>query len=171
MTIEVWDRQPLGDQESFVGRTKGTGAPLSGGEELDRARLRHARQQRPAGRSRPTRTSRVVHPDQHGGVRMLRRGYNFVDGSNALGGLDAGLFFIAYVRDPGTHFVPVQLAMSKQRRLIEYLKVTGSALFAVPPGVGAGRARRPGAVRLTAGPRSTSTPTRTPAGARRCGHE
>ena len=49
MTIEVWDRQPLGDQEAFIGRTKGPGAPLSGGGEFDRARLRHAGQQRPAG--------------------------------------------------------------------------------------------------------------------------
>ena len=104
----------------------------------DRARLRHARQQRPAGDPRPTPTSASSIPSAHGGARMLRRGYNFVDGSNALGGLDAGLFFIAYVRDPGTHFVPVQLAMSKNDALSEYLKVTGSALFAVPPGVGPG---------------------------------
>ena len=41
---------------------------------------------------------------------MLRRGYNFVDGSDALGGLDAGLFFIAYVRDPDTQFIPLQNA-------------------------------------------------------------
>ena len=34
MTIEIWDRQPLGDQEDFVGRTKGSGAPLSGGTEF-----------------------------------------------------------------------------------------------------------------------------------------
>ena len=33
---------------------------------------------------------------------------------------------------------------------MEYLKVTGSALFAVPPGIGAGRVRRSVAVRLTA---------------------
>ncbi len=45
---------------------------------------------------------RIVHPTVNDGVRMLRRGYNFVDGSNALGGLDAGLFFIAFVRDPRT---------------------------------------------------------------------
>ena len=31
---------------------------------------------------------------------MLRRGYNFVDGNDELGGLDAGLFFLAYVRNP-----------------------------------------------------------------------
>ena len=131
MTIEVWDRQPLGDQEMFVGRTKDTGAPLSGGHELtvpdfDGDRI-------PADAH-----VRVVHPHQHGGVRMLRRGYNFVDGSDDLGGLDAGLFFLAYVRDPRTHFVPVQMAMSTQDALTEYLRVTGSALFAIPPGIGAG---------------------------------
>ena len=76
----------------------------------------------------------VVHPDHNGGARMLRRGYNFVDGTNALGGLDAGLFFLAYVRDPDTHFIPMQTRMAAHDALMEYLKVTGSALFAVPPG-------------------------------------
>jgi deferrochelatase/peroxidase EfeB len=134
MTIEVWDRQPLGDQEMFVGRTKDTGAPLSGGDEHTEPDFAM-----PGSNDQPIipvdAHVRVVHPDQHGGARMLRRGYNFVDGSNALGGLDAGLFFIAYVRDPGTHFVPLQLAMSKTDALVEYLRFTGSALFAVPPGV------------------------------------
>ena len=69
---------------------------------------------------------------------MLRRGYNFVDGSDPLGGLNAGLFFIAFVRDPRTHFIPVQDAMAKSDALMEYLEVTGSALFAVPPGAGPG---------------------------------
>ncbi len=137
MTIEVWDRQPLGDQEMFVGRTKGTGAPLSGGEEMSEPDF-----DMPGSNDQPVipvdAHVRIVHPDSHGGARMLRRGYNFVDGSNALGGLDAGLFFIAYVRDPETHFVPVQLAMSKNDALVEYLKFTGSALFAVPPGIGPG---------------------------------
>lgn len=137
MTIEVWDRQPLGDQEAFVGRTKATGAPLSGGEEHTAPDF-----EMPGSNEQPVipvdAHVRVVHPDQHGGVRMLRRGYNFVDGSDALGGLDAGLFFLAYVRDPATHFVPVQLAMSKNDALAEYLRFTGSALFAVPPGIGPG---------------------------------
>ncbi|GAA1922369.1 iron uptake transporter deferrochelatase/peroxidase subunit [Nocardioides hwasunensis] len=137
MNIEIWDRQPLGDQESFVGRTKGTGAPLSGGEEMTEPDF-----SMPGSNDQPVipvdSHVRVVHPDMNGGVRMLRRGYNFVDGSNALGGLDAGLFFIAYVRDPDTHFIPVQLAMSKTDALAEYLRFTGSALFAVPPGIGPG---------------------------------
>jgi deferrochelatase/peroxidase EfeB len=69
---------------------------------------------------------------------MLRRGYNFVDGSNALGGLDAGLFFIAFVRDPGKQFVPVMNRMATTDALVEYLRFTSSALFAVPPGAGPG---------------------------------
>ena len=70
---------------------------------------------------------------------MLRRGYNFVDGTNALGGLDAGLFFIAFVRDPRhpLHPDPDQDGAVSDA-LMEYLKLTGSALFAVPPGVGPG---------------------------------
>ena len=81
---------------------------------------------------------RLVHPDQNKGVRMLRRGYNFVDGSDSIGALNAGLFFLAFVRNPDTHFIPMQNQMAKPDALMEYLKVTGSALFAVPPGIGKG---------------------------------
>lgn len=136
MTIEVWDRQPLVDQEQLVGRTKGSGAPLGGAGEFDEPDFEAVTGTSP---TIPVDAHvRVVHPDQHGGARMLRRGYNFVDGSDPLGGLDAGLFFIAYVRDPATQFIPVQNAMATGDALMEYLKVTGSALFAVPPGAGPG---------------------------------
>ena len=137
MTIEVWDRQPLGDQERFVGRTKAEGAPLSGGAEHDQPDF-----------TMPGRGGEpivpvdshvaVVHPDHNRGARMLRRGYNFVDGSNHLGGLDAGLFFLAFVRDPRTGFIPVQQAMARNDTLMEYLRFTSSALFAVPPGAADG---------------------------------
>jgi deferrochelatase/peroxidase EfeB len=65
---------------------------------------------------------------------MLRRGYNFTDGNDALGRLDAGLFFIAYVRDPDHQYIPMQTRLSSSDGLMEYLRHTGSALFAVPPG-------------------------------------
>ncbi len=137
MTIEVWDRQPLGDQEDFVGRSKDTGAPLSGGEEFDQPDF-----DMPGSNDLPVVAPdahvRLVHPDFNNGARMLRRGYNFVDGSNSLGGLDAGLFFLAFVRNPDTHFIPIQTKMAANDALMEYLKVTGSALFAVPPGIGEG---------------------------------
>ncbi|ANH38874.1 putative deferrochelatase/peroxidase EfeN precursor [Nocardioides dokdonensis FR1436] len=137
MTMEVWDRQPLGDQEAFIGRAKGSGAPLSGGEEHTAPDF-----DMPGSNDTtviaPDAHVRVVHPDAHGGARMLRRGYNFVDGTDDLGGLDAGLFFIAFVRDPRTQFIPVQNAMARNDALMEYLRFTGSALFAVPAGVAEG---------------------------------
>ncbi len=136
MTIEVWDRQPLEDQEEFVGRTKDTGAPLSGGEEFTEPDFEMPGHEGPV---IPVDAHvRVVHPDFNSGARLLRRGYNFVDGSNHLGGLDAGLFFLAFVRDPDRQFVPMQTAMAKSDALMEYLKFTSSAIFAVPPGIGPG---------------------------------
>jgi deferrochelatase/peroxidase EfeB len=137
MHIEVWDRQPLGDQESFVGRTKDSGAPLSGGSEFSKPDFTM-----PGSGDEtiiaPDAHVRLVHPDFNGGARMLRRGYNFVDGSNALGGLDAGLFFLAFVRNPDTHFIPIQTRMAAHDALMEYVQVTGSALFAVPAGIADG---------------------------------
>lgn len=135
MTIEVWDRQSLGAQEQFIGRTKDSGAPLSGGEEFTEPDFDLP------GRSGPIipvdSHVRVVHPDLNDGVRMLRRGYNFVDGTTDIGALNAGLFFIAFIRDP-QGFIAVQNVMAKNDTLMEYLKFTSSAIFAVPPGCAEG---------------------------------
>ena len=78
---------------------------------------------------------RLAHPKQNNGAKMLRRGYNFTDGSTTLGRLDAGLFFVAFVRDPDEQYIPMQTRLSGQDALMEYLQHTGSGLFAVPPGV------------------------------------
>ncbi len=134
MTIETWDRQPLREQERVIGRTKGEGAPLSGGSEFSQPDFTlKGRADEPLVAT--DAHVRMVHPDQNRGVQMLRRGYNFVDGSTGLGRLDAGLFFIAYVCDPGTHYIPVQTRIARGDGMSEYLQHTGSALFAVPPGV------------------------------------
>ena len=140
MHIETWDRAPLREQEQIVGRTKQTGAPLSGGEEFDEPDFALAGR---GGRPLVAVDSHVsvMHPSHHGGVQMLRRGYNYTDGSDGLGLLDAGLFFIAFVCDPRTHFVPLQNAMAKNDAMSEYLEHTGSGLFAVPPGVPEGEGR------------------------------
>ncbi len=137
MGIETWDRTSLREQEALVGRTKGTGAPLSGGQEHDDVDLAAT------GRGEEPLVGldahvRLAHPSSNGGVRMLRRGYNYTDGTTSLGRLDAGLFFLAYVRDPRTHYVPMQTRLSQQDGLMEYLQHTGSGLWAVPPGTGEG---------------------------------
>ncbi len=133
MMIETWDRTSLAEQEAIVGRTKGTGAPLSGGGEFDQPDFALQRDGAPV--VAEVAHVRLAHPDTNDGARMLRRGYNFVDGSDGLGRLDAGLFFIAYQRDPRTAFVPVQRRLARHDVMNEYLRHTGSALFAVPPGV------------------------------------
>jgi len=127
MRIETWDRSPLAEQETFVGRTKGNGSPLGGGlGERDAVDITALPENSHVS---------LAHPDANGGVRMLRRGYSFVDGSDGLGRLDAGLFFIAFVRDPRTQYVPVQSKLSRLDLMQEYLLHTGSGLWAVPPGV------------------------------------
>jgi deferrochelatase/peroxidase EfeB len=133
MHIEPWDRTSLREQEALVGRDRGEGAPLSGGTEFTEPDFELQ------GRDGPLIAVdahvRLAHPKQNKGVQMLRRGYNFTDGSNALGRLDAGLFFIAFVRNPDEHYIPMQTRLSSQDALMEYLQHTGSGLFAVPPGV------------------------------------
>ena len=138
MSIETWDRQPLREQERVVGRTKAEGAPLSGGTEFtepDFALQGRGDQPLISGDAHV----RLAHPDSNDGARMLRRGYNFVDGSNGLGRMDAGLFFVAFVRDPRTHYIPIQTKLARDDGMAEYLQHTGSGLFALPPGVQPGQ--------------------------------
>ena len=78
----------------------------------------------------------LAHPDaQRRGRAMLRRGYNFVDGTDALGAWTPGCSSSRSSATRATHFIPVQNAMARHDALSEYLEHTGSALFAVPPGV------------------------------------
>jgi len=136
ITVELWDRQKLRDQEAFIGRTKGEGGPLSGGKEFDKVQLSARRD---GALAIPEDAHiRVVSPEKHRGARMLRRGYNFTNGNSDIGHLDAGLFFIGFVRDPRTNFIPVQLAMVRDDGLMEYIRFTSSAIFAAPPGISRG---------------------------------
>src|SRR5918997_1270118 len=111
MHIEVWDRTSLNDQETLVGRNKGEGAPLLGGKEFDLANFE----------AKGEDGQPLIDADAHirlasaqalGGVKILRRGYNFVDGSDGQGHLNAGLFFLAFMRDPAKQFVPMQSALA-----------------------------------------------------------
>jgi deferrochelatase/peroxidase EfeB len=126
MHIETWDRTSLREQEDIIGRDKSEGAPVGLAHEHDEPAL---------GAMLPTAHVRLAHPDSNAGTRILRRGYSFTDGTDGLGRLDAGLFFLAYQRDPRTGFIPVQQALSATDALNEYIQHVGSAVFAIPPGV------------------------------------
>ena len=133
MHIETWDRTSLQEQERDFGRDKRDGAPLSGGKEFSQPDFTvTGRDDRPL--MDPRSHVAVTHPANNDGMRMLRRGYNFTDGSTGLGRLDAGLFFIAFVANPATQYIPIQIKQSRDDRLMEYLQHTGSGIFAVPGG-------------------------------------
>ncbi|WP_336659477.1 iron uptake transporter deferrochelatase/peroxidase subunit [Leucobacter sp. USHLN153] len=134
MTIESWDRASLAEQERVFGRTKREGGPLSGGGEFEEFDFTAPD---PSDTTKPAvdmaAHARLAHPENNGGARLLRRGYNYVDGSNPLGQLGAGLFFITFQRDPEA-FVTVQRSL-KADLLNEYIRHVGSGLWAVPRGV------------------------------------
>jgi deferrochelatase/peroxidase EfeB len=131
MRIEPWDTSTLAEQEATIGRTKGAGAPLGQRAEFDPVDFTVQAGTEPA----IPETSHVflAHPT-NSGTAILRRGYSFVDGSDGLGRLDAGLFFIAYQRDPETGFTQVQRNLRRDA-MNEYVQHTSSAVFACPPGV------------------------------------
>jgi deferrochelatase/peroxidase EfeB len=135
MLIETWDRVRLSEQSRIIGRDKGEGAPLSGGSE-DTPPDFAASDASGSPRIPNASHVRLAHPSQNGGVRMLRRGYNYVDGNNDLGRLDAGLFFLSYQRSP-EQFVTVQRSLASDA-LNEYIRPVGSGIWAVPPGAAAG---------------------------------
>ncbi|MFF5140724.1 iron uptake transporter deferrochelatase/peroxidase subunit [Streptomyces sp. NPDC013157] len=126
MNIETWDRTSLQEQEDVFGRDKGEGAPVGKAKEHDEPFLKAMK---------PDAHVRLAHPDSNGGITILRRGYSFTDGTDGLGRLDAGLFFLAYMRDVGKGFIPLQRKLSASDALNEYIQHVGSAVFAVPPGV------------------------------------
>ena len=126
MLIETWDRVRLAEQDTIIGRDKGEGAPLSGGDEFTAPDF--------GGASIDANSHvRLAHPEQNEGIRILRRGYNYVDGNNELGRLDAGLFFLSYQRDPA-QFITLQRRLSTDL-LNEYIRHVGSGIWAIPAGV------------------------------------
>jgi deferrochelatase/peroxidase EfeB len=125
MHIETWDRTSLQEQEDIFGRDKGEGAPVGKAKERDEPFLKAMK---------PDAHVRLAHPDTNHGATILRRGYSFTDGTDGLGRLDAGLFFLAYQRDVREGFIPIQRNLATDA-LNEYIQHVGSALFAIPPGV------------------------------------
>ncbi|MCV7068197.1 iron uptake transporter deferrochelatase/peroxidase subunit [Mycolicibacterium houstonense] len=134
MRIENWDRTTLLEQERVIGRQKGSGAPNGLTDEFDELNFEIT-----DGKGVPKidvdAHVRLVSPQNLGGIEILRRGYNFTDGTDGFGHLDAGLFFIAFVRSPDKQFIPMLGEMSRKDAMNEYITHTGTAVFACPPGL------------------------------------
>jgi deferrochelatase/peroxidase EfeB len=135
MLIESWDRDSLGDQEDVFGRRKASGAPLTGTAESDAPDFDSSGADGTP--VIPARAHvRLAAPENNAGLRILRRGYSYTDGIDPqTGQLDAGLFFIAFQKDPRRQFVALQRKLGSHDALNEYINHTSSAVFACPPGL------------------------------------
>jgi len=131
MNIETWDADVVSDQQRVFGRTKVEGAPLSGGTEHTTPDFHAAGSDGTTAIDPRSHVALAAH-EANGGVKILRRGYNYTDGINQYGQLDAGLLFVAYMNDP-EHFTRLQRRLGASDRLNEYIAHIGSAVFAVPP--------------------------------------
>ena len=147
ISLEHWDRSEVDFQEEVIGRHKYSGAPIGAADEfaplgLDRADA----EGNPV--IKDTAHVRLAAAAVNDGAMILRRAYSYNDGANFTAlrwppwrqGMmyDAGLFFLAWQRDPRTGFIQIFENMAKMDALNQFTTHNGSALFACPGGVAEG---------------------------------
>jgi deferrochelatase/peroxidase EfeB len=144
ISLEHWDRTDLDFQEEVIGRHKYSGAALGKRNEFDPMDLAAMDQD-----GNPVIAEnahvRLAAPEANDGAQILRRAYSYNDGVSFVAerwppwrqGLmyDAGLFFVAYQRDPRGGFIRIYETMAKLDALNQYTTHVGSGLFACPGGV------------------------------------
>ncbi len=132
--FDVWDATSLEGQERVIGREKLSGAPLGGREEYDPVNLAAESNGEP--RIPTDAHIRLASPSNNDNQRILRRGYSYSEPPEpGSGQIDAGLFFIAFQRDPRRQFIPLQRRLAASDALNHHTLHTASAIFACPPGV------------------------------------
>jgi deferrochelatase/peroxidase EfeB len=136
--IETWDRSALIEQEQVFGRSKGQGAPLSGGDEFAKPDFTAKNASGELAIAKDSHMA-LAHPSKHGGAKILRRAFNYSNGTDRVARIDAGLLFISFQKDIEKQFVPIQRALANNDRMNEYVTVIGSAVYACPPGLSAGQ--------------------------------
>jgi len=147
ISLEHWDKTELGFQEEVVGRYKANGAPLGKAHESD-----------PLDLEAVDKEGNPVIPDnaharlsaaaENDGAQILRRAYSYNDGVGFYAErwppwrqgmmLDAGLFFVAYQRDPRSGFIKINKKLATQDIMNQFTTHVGSAIFACPPGASEG---------------------------------
>jgi deferrochelatase/peroxidase EfeB len=144
ISLEHWDRSEVDFQEQVIGRRKYSGAPIGKAGERDLLDLdRQDQDGNPLiAENAHVRLGAAAVND---GAQILRRAYSYNDGVSITAerwppwrqGMlyDAGLFFLAYQRDPCTGFIKIFENMAKLDALNQFTTHTGGGLFACPAGV------------------------------------
>ena len=106
--IPAWDSLTRADQDVVIGRQKLSGVPLSGGNEFTAVNFGENDQDGvPA--IPPDSHVRLASATFNHGASIYRRGYSYDNGIGASDSVhDAGMLFLAYVRNIDTQFVPIQ---------------------------------------------------------------
>lgn len=134
MKLDSWDGLSRSAQEQVVGRNLANGAPLTGKSEFDPMDFDATDHGQPV--IALDAHSRLSHPDNNGGRRMLRRGINYTheewDGSRLVA--SSGLIFMAFQTSIADQFVPIQRRLDAGDALNEWTTAIGSAVFVVPGG-------------------------------------
>jgi deferrochelatase/peroxidase EfeB len=132
--VERWDRTPLQEQETIMGRRKDSGSPL------DRAATEHDVPDYVAdaeGKRTPmTAHIRLANPRTAATQAnlILRRPFNYSNGVTKSGQLEMGLLFICYQADLDKGFLTVQKRLDGEP-LEEYIKPIGGGFFFTLPGI------------------------------------
>ncbi|MCW5317994.1 deferrochelatase/peroxidase EfeB [Nostoc sp. KVJ3] len=129
--VERWDRTPLQEQQTIIGRSKDSGAPLGMNHEKDIPNYA----QDPKGLQIPLDAHiRLANPRKSELGLILRRGFNYSRGFDKAGQLDMGLLFVCFQADLEKGFVTVQNRLTGEP-LEEYIRPIGGGYFFALPGV------------------------------------
>ena len=99
MLLETWDIDRIGNQQKIFGRTKEEGAPLSGKAEFDTPNFA-AKDADGDPLIDPLSHVGLAARENNDGIMIRRRSYNYTDGLDPNGQLNAGLLFVSYQNDP-----------------------------------------------------------------------
>ncbi|WP_328394261.1 Dyp-type peroxidase [Nocardia sp. NBC_00416] len=132
--LDSWDGLDRPGREISVGRALDSGAPLTGTGETDEPDFAAVDPDGIPIIAPGAHIARARHT--HEGERIFRRVYNYDDPPLRGSVSNSGLLFVSFQRDVARQFLPVQKRLNEFDALNEWTTPVGSAVFAVPPGIG-----------------------------------